>query len=90
MSLAAKISVLGKRPYRCSCSRAYFLISSRILRLESGEVTVRSTSVVSNSRSSSRWSSCSVPDSGSTMPTSSPSLRKTPCMRTFELIFTAS
>ena len=36
-SLAAKISVFGNRPYRSSCSSAYFLSSSRILRLESGE-----------------------------------------------------
>ena len=39
-SLAAKIRVLGKRPYCCSCSRQWSLRASRILRLESGEVTV--------------------------------------------------
>ena len=45
------------------------MISSRILRFESGEVTVRSTSVESKSRSSSSWSSCSLPVSGSTSST---------------------
>lgn len=89
-SLSAKISVLGKRPYFCSWARAYFLTSSRILRLESGEVTLRSTSVGSNSRWSSSWSSCSLPVSGSTIVTVSPSLRKTPCIRTSDLTVTTS
>ncbi len=47
-SLTAKISVFGNRPYRSSCSSAYFLISSRILRLESGEVISCSTAALSN------------------------------------------
>jgi hypothetical protein len=59
-------------------------------RFESGEVTFSSTSVVSNWRSSSRRSSCFAPVAGFTTPTSSPSLRKTPCIRTFELTETTS
>ena len=57
-SLAAKMSVFGKRPVSASWASAYFLSSSRILRLESGAVISRSTFAASKARSSSSRSSC--------------------------------
>ena len=50
----------------------------------------RSILAVSNERSSSRRSSCLTPLIGSTDSTCSPSSRKTPFMRTFELMLTTS
>ena len=83
------MSVLGKRPYCASCSSAYFLISSMILRFESGAVILRSISVVSKCRSSSRgraaWPRSRVDEVDLLA-----FLEEEPFMRTSELTLTTS
>lgn len=53
-SFTAKKSVFGNRPWRFSCSSAYFFTSSTTFRFDSGDVTVRSAMAFSTAAFASR------------------------------------